>query len=62
MFDWVKNFGVTLRGAGLDEAPQCYKRIEDVLAEHADTIEIKEVLKPIIVCMAGANEVDPYRD
>ena len=62
MFKWVKDFGVTLRGADVDEAPQCYKRIEEVLAEHKDTIEIKEILRPIIVCMAGENEVDPYKD
>jgi tRNA-splicing ligase RtcB (3'-phosphate/5'-hydroxy nucleic acid ligase) len=62
MMSWVKNYGVCLRGAGVDEAPQCYKRIEHVLEEHKDTIEIKEVLKPIIVCMAGDNVVDPYKD
>lgn len=59
---WIYEYGVTLRGAGLDEAPQCYKRIEQVLEEHKDTVEIKEVLKPIIVCMAGENEFDPYKD
>lgn len=62
MLAWVNRKKVCLRGAGVDEAPQCYKRIEDVLEQHKNTIEIKEVLTPIIVCMAGENEVDPYKD
>lgn len=59
---WVKDYGVELRGAGIDEAPQCYKRITEVLAEHQSTIEIETTLKPVIVCMAGKDEVDPYKD
>jgi tRNA-splicing ligase RtcB len=62
MIEWIKNKDVCLRGAGVDEAPQCYKRIEDVLTQHSDSIEIKEILHPVIVCMAGENEVDPYKD
>lgn len=60
---WIKEFNsVELRGAGVDESPHCYKRIEQVLKEHAGTIEVKEVLMPLIVCMAGENEIDPYKD
>lgn len=62
MLAWVQKKRVCLRGAGVDEAPQCYKRIEDVLAQHANSIKILEVLTPVIVCMAGTNEVDPYKD
>lgn len=62
MLAWIEKKQVCLRGAGVDEAPQCYKRIEQVLEEHSDSVEIKEVLMPIIVCMAGENEVDPYKD
>lgn len=54
--------GVELRGAGLDEAPMCYKRLPEVLAEHGDTVKILHTLKPIGVAMAGANEHDPFRD
>ncbi len=32
MLAWIERKQVCLRGAGVDEAPQCYKRIEDVLA------------------------------
>lgn len=62
MIKWIENKRVCLRGAGVDEAPQCYKRIEDVLAEHSNSIKIIEVLTPLIVCMAGENEIDPYKD
>src|SRR5258708_7606155 len=32
MDGWVKAVGVELRGAGLDESPDCYKRLPEVLA------------------------------
>jgi tRNA-splicing ligase RtcB len=53
---------VELRGGGADEAPQCYKRLPDVLAYHGDTIEILYTLKPIGVAMAGRETFDPYKD
>lgn len=62
MLRWIEEKNVCLRGAGVDEAPQCYKRIEHVLQAHASTVMIMEVLRPIIVCMAGENELDPYKD
>lgn len=54
--------GIVLVGAGADEAPECYRQLDDVLAHHADSIEIETVLHPMIVCMAGADEIDPYKD
>lgn len=62
MDGWVRRAGVELRGAGIDESPDCYKRLPDVLAEHAGSIRILETLHPIGVAMAGAHEFDPYRD
>jgi tRNA-splicing ligase RtcB (3'-phosphate/5'-hydroxy nucleic acid ligase) len=62
MQQWVSREGVELRGAGLDESPHCYKRLPDVLAEHAGTIRILHTLRPLGVAMAGANEFDPYKD
>jgi tRNA-splicing ligase RtcB len=53
---------IELRGAGLDEAPQAYKRLPEVLAAQGDTIRILHQLTPIGVAMAGANEFDPYKD
>jgi tRNA-splicing ligase RtcB len=59
---WIRDRGVTLLGADLDEAPQAYRRLPDVLAAHAGTIEIVHTLRPRGVVMAGANEFDPYKD
>jgi tRNA-splicing ligase RtcB len=62
MNGWVERAGVELRGAGLDESPDCYKRLPEVLAEHGDSIRILHTLKPMGVAMAGANEFDPFKD
>lgn len=59
---WLADRGVTLIGADLDEAPQAYRRLTDVLAAHEGTIEVCHVLRPRGVIMAGANEFDPYKD
>jgi len=58
----VRAKGVELRGAGADEAPECYKRLEDVLAYHGDTVRVLHVLRPIGVAMAGADVFDPFKD
>jgi len=62
MMKWVADAGVELRGADLDEAPQCYKRLPEVLAYHADSIRILHTLTPIGVAMAGKDVVDPFKD
>jgi tRNA-splicing ligase RtcB len=62
MNGWVKRANVELRGAGLDESPDCYKRLPEVLAEHADSVRILHTLTPVGVAMAGENEFDPYKD
>ncbi|MFS0726600.1 RtcB family protein [Paenibacillus sp. 1P07SE] len=58
----VRAFGVELRGAGTDESPFVYCKLQEVLDAHSETIEVLHVLKPIGVCMAGADEFDPYKD
>jgi tRNA-splicing ligase RtcB len=62
MDGWLMRANVELRGGGLDESPDCYKRLPDVLAEHGDSIKILHTLTPVGVAMAGANEHDPYKD
>ena len=54
--------GVILKGGAADEAPQAYKRLDEVLAAHADTIEIAHRLTPIGVAMATADTFDPFKD
>ncbi|MEK3785462.1 RtcB family protein [Paenibacillus sp. FSL K6-1230] len=58
----VREFGVELRGAGTDESPFVYRQLREVLDAHVGTIDVLHVLKPIGVCMAGADEFDPYKD
>jgi tRNA-splicing ligase RtcB len=58
----LKAQGIELRGGGADEAPQCYKRLPEVLAAHAGTIRVLHTLRPIGVAMAGKDTFDPYRD
>jgi tRNA-splicing ligase RtcB len=62
MRERVKAKGVALFGAGADEAPDCYRKLDDVLACHLDSIAVETRLTPVIVCMAGSNEQDPYKD
>ena len=59
---WVDRAGIELRGAGLDESPDCYKRLDEVLDAVGDTVRILHRLTPVGVAMAGANEFDPYKD
>lgn len=58
----VRGRGVELRGAGADEAPQCYKNLEEVLRYQGETIRVLHRLTPIGVAMAGAEVIDPYKD
>ncbi len=61
MMKWLHERGVTLRGGDLDEAPQAYRRLPEVLAAHAGTIRVLHVLKPVGVVMAGRDIRDPYK-
>ena len=57
----VRVSGVVLRGAGPDESPFVYRRLDEVLAQQPG-IEIVHRLRPLAVVMAGADELDPYKD
>ena len=62
MDEKVSSAKVELRGAGVDESPHCYKRLNEVLEAHSNTVRILHTLTPVGVAMAGANEWDPYKD
>jgi tRNA-splicing ligase RtcB len=62
MYSWLGKYNVELRGAGVDESPDCYKRLNNVLTEHAGTVKILHTLTPVGVAMAGKDEFDPYKD
>ena len=57
----VKESGVVLRGGGPDESPFVYRNLDAVLAQQPG-IEILHRLRPLAVVMAGADELDPYKD
>ncbi len=62
MMRWLHEKQVVLRGGDLDEAPQAYRRLPEVLEAHAGTIRVLHTLRPLGVAMAGRDIVDPYKD
>ena len=54
--------GIELRGGAADEAPGAYKRLDEVLVAHGDTITIRHRLRPLGVAMAGPDVKDPFKD
>lgn len=59
---WLQRRNVKLAGGDLDESPMAYRRLPEVLAQHAGTIRILHTLRPFAVAMAGEGEFDPFRD
>ncbi|HWI60277.1 MAG TPA: RtcB family protein [Symbiobacteriaceae bacterium] len=62
MQEAIRTYGVELRGAGVDESPFVYRKLQDVLDAHAETLDVLHVLRPIGVAMAGGDVRDPYKD
>jgi tRNA-splicing ligase RtcB len=50
--EYLKEHGVTLLGGGLDESPQAYKQIDEVIAAQHDLVEVVGKFTPKIVRMA----------
>jgi len=59
---WLQSRGVTLVGADLDESPMAYRRLPEVIAQHAGTVKVLHTLRPFAVAMAGDGEFDPFKD
>lgn len=59
---WLNDSEVCLRGGGLDESPFCYKRLDEVLTHHQNSVKILHRLRPLGVAMAGKDIKDPYKD
>lgn len=53
---YLKDKGVTLIGGGIDEAPQAYKRIQDVLAQQSDLVDVIAEFRPRVVRMDTGSE------
>lgn len=58
----MAQMNILLYGGGADEAPEVYRKLDDVLAYHQDSVSVLHRLEPLIVAMAGADEFDPYKD
>lgn len=57
--DWkayLQDRGVTLLGGGIDEAPQAYKRVEEVIAAQTDLVEVLGQFQPQVVRMDAGSE------
>ena len=48
----LKDHGVTLIGAGLDEAPMAYKDIDQVMASQQELVDVVAKFTPKMVRMA----------
>src|SRR6202000_2626537 len=57
----LRDQGLVLVGGGADEAPEVYKRLPDVLAAHAGSIEVTHRLRPLGVAMAGRGIPHPAK-
>ena len=53
---YLRERGVKLISAGLDEAPMAYKNIREVMAAQEDLVEIVARFDPRLVKMAPAGE------
>src|SRR5699024_12116876 len=49
----IKDYGVELRGGGLDESPFVYRKLQEVIDAHKGTIEVLNVVRPVDVSMSG---------
>ncbi|MDL2344805.1 RtcB family protein [Deinococcus sp. MIMF12] len=53
---YLKERGITLIGGGVDEAPQAYKRIEEVIARQRDLVDVVAEFRPRVVRMDTGHE------
>ncbi len=56
MQSYLQERGVTLIGGGRDEAPQAYKRIEEVLARQRDLVDVVAEFTPQVVRMDSGKQ------
>ena len=53
---YLQERGVTLIGGGIDEAPQAYKRIEEVIQRQSDLVDVLGEFRPRVVRMDTGHE------
>lgn len=59
IYERLQQKGVELRGGGLDEAPQVYRSLGEVLDSHKDTVKVTHYLEPLGVVMDGPERFTP---
>ena len=58
--DWkayLTERGVTLLGGGIDEAPQAYKRVEEMIAAQSELVEVLGQFQPQVVRMDSGDDI-----
>ncbi len=57
-------FPLEVRGGDVDESPFVYRRLDDVVRAHEETesIRVTHRMLPVVVCMAGSDVWDPFKD
>jgi tRNA-splicing ligase RtcB len=57
-------YPLELRGGDVDESPFVYRRLDDVVRAHeaTQTIRVTHRMLPVVVCMAGTDVWDPFKD
>jgi tRNA-splicing ligase RtcB (3'-phosphate/5'-hydroxy nucleic acid ligase) len=57
-------YPLEVRGGDVDEAPMVYRNLDEVVRAHEETLTIRVThrLLPVVVCMAGSDVFDPFKD
>ncbi len=54
MTQWVRGRNIILRGGDVDESPQAYKRLTEVIGHHSESYRLLHELMPMGVAMASS--------
>jgi tRNA-splicing ligase RtcB (3'-phosphate/5'-hydroxy nucleic acid ligase) len=57
-------YPLEVRGGDVDESPMVYRNLDQVVRAHEETLTIRVThrLLPVVVCMAGSDVFDPFKD
>jgi len=57
-------YPLEVRGGDVDESPFVYRKLDEVVRAHeaTETIRVTHRLLPVVVCMAGSDVWDPFKD
>ena len=57
-------YPLEVRGGDVDESPFVYRKLDEVVRAHeeTETIRVTHRMLPVVVCMAGSDVWDPFKD